>query len=618
MSSNFGFALKKLQILGTGVEPAEIIFRRGPNIISGLSDTGKSYILQCIDFMLGAKAPPKEIDESKPYNKLLLEIESYAGATYTLERNLQGGAFNLYEVAINQLKPDSAAKILKPQHDAKKDDNISTFILSLCGMSGVKIRKNIKNETLALSFRTISHLFLINETQIIEETSPIEPKNVYEKSKLEAAFKFLLTGKDDRELIAEQDDDNQRLLLVKQEIYDQLISDLERKIASLEENGSIPQEIERLKANINEVSTSITESSNEISERQQIRQQAWEELQEANSRLIVISELLKRFDLLRQHYQSDLKRLEFISEGDYLFEQLEPVNCPLCGQPVADHEAKQMCINSRGEIIDIQTACREETIKITAHLRDLEGTVQTLIVEQEEMSTRSQNNNVKLHQSSRYIADILKPKQIAEEAELKRLEAAYRSLAELEVNIQRLEELREVRNSLGSVETTTKTDKISRSLDKTAVRSFCDVVKDTLVSWNYPDVQVVEFDESKMDIVISGRPRRSHGKGIRALTYSAFTIGLMRYCKLNNLPHTNMIVLDSPLTTFKEKTRDSVNEDVSGVIHAAFFDDLALTPNDEQIIILENKIPSPEIISKVNFIEFVGRTGSGRKGFFPI
>jgi hypothetical protein len=83
------------------------------------------------------------------------------------------------------------------------------------------------------------------------------------------------------------------------------------------------------------------------------------------------------------------------------------------------------------------------------------------------------------------------------------------------------------------------------------------------------------------------------------------------------LPHPGWVILDSPLTTFKEKNEPNLGEEVSGEIQNAFFDHLS-TLNGEQIIILENKIPSPKIQSKINFIEFVGFEGQGRNGFFPI
>lgn len=50
---NFGFAIRRLSLLGLGKAPAEVTFTRGLNVVAGPSDTGKSFIAQCLDYALG-------------------------------------------------------------------------------------------------------------------------------------------------------------------------------------------------------------------------------------------------------------------------------------------------------------------------------------------------------------------------------------------------------------------------------------------------------------------------------------------------------------------------------------------------------------------------------------
>ena len=70
------------------MEDTSVDFEKGLNIISGPSDTGKSYIFQCINYMLGSSEKPKEIDESIGYSSVLMEIELYSGDTYTFKKLL--------------------------------------------------------------------------------------------------------------------------------------------------------------------------------------------------------------------------------------------------------------------------------------------------------------------------------------------------------------------------------------------------------------------------------------------------------------------------------------------------------------------------------------------------
>ena len=60
-----GFQLRRLQVTGPQVESAEITFDAGLNVVSGASDTGKSYLVETIDYMLGAGTPPRQIPESR-------------------------------------------------------------------------------------------------------------------------------------------------------------------------------------------------------------------------------------------------------------------------------------------------------------------------------------------------------------------------------------------------------------------------------------------------------------------------------------------------------------------------------------------------------------------------
>ena len=50
---------------------AKLEFKKGLNIITGASNTGKSYVINCIDYLFGAENPPKDINESKNYSYLL-------------------------------------------------------------------------------------------------------------------------------------------------------------------------------------------------------------------------------------------------------------------------------------------------------------------------------------------------------------------------------------------------------------------------------------------------------------------------------------------------------------------------------------------------------------------
>jgi hypothetical protein len=42
--------LRELRLTGASVPPASVRFDLGANVVSGVSDTGKSYMFHCIDY----------------------------------------------------------------------------------------------------------------------------------------------------------------------------------------------------------------------------------------------------------------------------------------------------------------------------------------------------------------------------------------------------------------------------------------------------------------------------------------------------------------------------------------------------------------------------------------
>jgi len=80
-------------------------------------------------------------------------------------------------------------------------------------------------------------------------------------------------------------------------------------------------------------------------------------------------------------------------------------------------------------------------------------------------------------------------------------------------------------------------------LQAIVAENFARSVEGILSQWHFPDAERVFFDSKLRDLVIAGKPRGARGKGLRAITHAAFTIGLMQFCKTNNTPHPGFVVL---------------------------------------------------------------------------
>lgn len=89
--------------------------------------------------------------------------------------------------------------------------------------------------------------------------------------------------------------------------------------------------------------------------------------------------MLKRFQVLRSQYQSDIKRLTFIVEGDLHKSDIpEIVNCPFCNGSLSKTEEKSCA-----------EAAYAELQKILPQLSDLDDAESDIAFEKDELKEKS-------------------------------------------------------------------------------------------------------------------------------------------------------------------------------------------------------------------------------------
>ena len=194
--SDYGFHIRRLALTGPGLEIAEVEFTSGLNVISGPSDTGKTFILQCIDYVFGASSRPEELPEAEAYDKVVLELDAVSDdGRYVLMRALRGG-----DIALT--RPDGSTEQLKGKHKPGQTDTVSYFLLQLSGLSDKSIRTNKDGKTRELSFRDVAHLIIVSEQDVIRESSPVHASSGYQQTASRSVFRLLLSGMDDSAVVA--------------------------------------------------------------------------------------------------------------------------------------------------------------------------------------------------------------------------------------------------------------------------------------------------------------------------------------------------------------------------------------------------------------------------------
>ncbi len=613
-----GFWISQICARGTKSTDATLFFRSGLNVVSGGSDTGKSYILGCIRYMMGGEEPPDSIPPDKTYDQLFLELNTYAGHTFTLERSLKkGGDFRLYECPLAEIGNLQPIELLGTHRKGRKD-TLPDRLLKICNLANVEIRLNKDGAKRRLLFGDIANFSIIDETRIIDKNSPLWPTGQFGKYTEEnSAFDFFISGEDDSAIVTAREPKLvQTGWQARADLLDSLIGEAESYLGS--KNPELDDQIAKLKATIEGVSSDVVAKNEAIAKLLDERKSNWDVVRQARSRIEIINQLEKRFALLREHYVSDVERLRFLGESDHYLSQLGDGHCPFCGQLFKDHTEKNIA-NENSEVTKIQEAAAAEKEKIRRLILDLENTLESLTFEASELTASINVANERLKAVSRLVQQNLEPElQIVKEE----FAMLLNKRAELEVQMDRqsrIDQLIQRRVEMGMKPTQAEIRKnvvVSQTADVSKRRrEFCDAMESRLRAWLLPNIGTIELQRDKAngpyEVVINGQSARSHGKGFRALIHSAFTLTLMYEAQDR---HTRLVILDSPLTSFKDKDRVEVSED----IQRAFYLNLVETTNDYQIILLENKDPMEEFQEQINFIHFSKNESVGRYGFYPV
>src|SRR5690554_2368251 len=116
--------LRSIRFRGPKAE-AKLDFESGVNVICGASDTGKSFLADSIDFMLGGSAL-KEIPERAKYDQLRLCLAAIGDEDFKLQRSMSGGSFQLFDLSEGD---EAEPTTLKQNHAHDKTDNLSGYLL---------------------------------------------------------------------------------------------------------------------------------------------------------------------------------------------------------------------------------------------------------------------------------------------------------------------------------------------------------------------------------------------------------------------------------------------------------------------------------------------------------
>lgn len=599
------FTIRKLTVSGGGHQDSIIEFTDGLNIIIGPSNTGKSLIMDCIDYVFGftpkINRPSKIVDNSNGYTHVELELKTDKGFV-SLKREI-----GTTKVSVISHHSEIESGSYSSDRNAKK--NINDIFLKLIGINDVhKVLSSQKGRTQSLTWRSILHLFFMKQNDIDRESSALLSPNAMSSTSSAAALLYLLTGKDANDFQKPEDPvisvaKRNAIIMYIRDKRDQLSQKREELEKLLSEH-----DISDAQSMIDKISSEIQTLQSELNNATQKSKKIMLEIYQQNSKLSECNTVLYNFHSLSKQYQSDVKRLEFIVDGHIVSYGHRLVSrCPFC-----DAQLKA----DPGE--DYVTAAATELTKLGKHISELSDAQASAERKKKLIENRIASLEEEKNVLDSYITNELQPKISTFKSELDKNLQLIRWQDELERIHQE-----EVQYSADLFKKETEEEpkeikyNILTSYEYDLVNGFEKELISVLKSSNFGGASSARLNMKSFDIEIDGHSKPTcMGGGYSAVLNALTVYAMINYIYQKNGYAPGFLALDSALSQLSEaehiKTEDSIKY--------GFIQFLISNALDRQVIVIEHKdkipfIPKTDITKGIHVAEFTKDKRSGRYGF---
>ena len=599
------FTIKKLTVSGGGHKDSTIEFTDGLNLIIGPSNTGKSLIMDCIDYVFGftpkLNRPSKIVDNNNGYTHVLLELKTNKGLV-SLQREI-----GTTKVSVSSQNPDIKNGSYSSDKNAKK--NINDIFLTLIGITDThKILSSQKGKTQNLTWRSILHLFLMKQNDIDRESSALIAPNSIGSTASAAALLYLLTNKDANDF---QKPEDPELSIAKRNAIIMYIRNKKDQLSQRREeleNRLSNHDISDTHAMIDKISVEIQTIQSELDNATQKSKNLMSEIYQQNSKLSECNTVLYNFNSLSRQYQSDIKRLGFIIDGHGLSSNHKLVShCPFCESKLKSVPAK-----------DYMAATSGELSKLKKHILELSEAQSSAEHKKKTIENRITVLEKDKNTLDNYITNDLHPK-------------ISKFKSELDNNLQLIrwqDELNRIRNEEklyndDLFEKETEDDpketkyNILTSYEYDLINNFENELIPILRNTNFGGASSARLNMKAFDIEIDGHSKATCMGGGYSAVLNALTIYAM-----NNLIYKRegyapgFLAFDSALSQLSEAEHIKIKDS----IRYKFMEFFISNSLKRQVIIIEHKdkipfLPKTDATKGINVTEFTMNKKSGRYGF---
>lgn len=587
------FYIKRITISGNGKKSSSVELMSGLNIVCGPSDTGKSYIIEILDYLFGSDHIP--IDVKHGYDTFEMNVHTSHGEVIVRRKVNDGDKVNTAEVISSDSRIDSGDYKVK-----KGTPNLNEDVwLKIMGVTEHHdIISTQKYQTQRLTIRSILHTMLVKEENVIQRPSVMLP--TYKPTAYLSSLYFMMTGEDFKGVTPHIDKAirEERKKAVIDYINERLVAIGEKK-KKLEELPSV--DTHEIETKIREIIDKISQTENQITDAVARSKHLLEEIYSVNDQITECEHLLERQNALKTQYVSDIRRLGFVVDGEiHAHEASNPHKCPLCHNDLPEKEEESYVAASTVELTNLKMQLNdiaEAELAFTSDRDEFNERLQALLSQREDIEALIKTElRPKMSTLQQALRTFQYAVELAKEASmLKEDETSLKSeLFQKENEDEESETLFDIKSRFGP--------DIMNTID--------DYLNETLKACNFDTFGQARMDvKSAFDIVIDGKTKYSYGKGYRAFLNAVVAFTFMRYLSEHGMYSPGILAIDSPILSLKEPGEEKASDTMKASLFHYFLEHQKLC----QIIILENNIPDIDY-GKTNIVQFTKDPNVGRIG----
>lgn len=577
-----GFYIKKVIAKSAAKGDASVSFGKGLNIIQGRSDSGKTCVANCIDFIFGGSV-------DKPFK----ESAKYDGVTMIVASNDSEGEVTLHRtVGRNRVEVSSSIEGIESgtydvnYHKGAKNPPLNEVWLKLIGIrQETMIVTNARFDKKRLTWRNLLRVFYLDETRIDDIDSIVEPKHRYmENTLFLSALLYLITGRTFTETDAQEKKEikKARRKAVKEYVNRKLQNAAERK-GQLEKDLHIFEGAD-IEEQIAQATAALQETRQKIDRALAESQRILSSILNAEERAAECDVLLTRYHRLAAQYKADIQRLSLIVEGEEAYLQVsQSARCPYCEGAITPRKRISYIASSKVEM--------ERTMSQLSGLEETEHDV-----EDRKKEIRAELDALKRQRDAleSKIKTELRPQENKQQNTLNAYKAYLRIVSEIAL----IESYAaDYGNDLTALENEQKTDKTLEYHPKdyfgddfaATMSEFANII---LQECCYSGLVQAHFNLSTFDIEVNGEDKgASHGKGYRSYLNTVMIMMLRKYLAANARFDPHIFIIDTPLHGFDDGVDDRMPDSMRAGLYRYF-----INHQDEgQLIIIENLSHIPHL-----------------------